>query len=73
MKQNTDAEIRQTNITVDLGGMPLHPVLILGRVRRTLREAGYAAEWIDRALDEAVSGDDEHMVDTLMAMVKLKM
>ena len=73
MKQNTNAELRQTNITVDLGGMILHPALILGRVRRTLREGGCDPEWVDKVLDEAASGGVEHMVDTLMAVADLRM
>jgi hypothetical protein len=73
MKQNTNAELRQTNITVDLGGMILHPALILGRVRRILRDAGCDQAWIDSVLDEAASGDAEHLVDTLMAVADLRM
>lgn len=73
MVQNTDAELKQTNITVDLSGMVLHPALILGRVRRTLRGAGCDPDWIDRVLEEAVSGDDEHLVDTLTAVADLRM
>ena len=75
MKQdtNTDVALPQTHIRIDLGGMPLHPMLILGRVRRALREGGCDPERVDKVLDEAASGGVEHMVDTLMAVADLRM
>lgn len=75
MKQdtNTDVELKQTNIAIDLNGTLMNPALILGRVRRTLREGGCDPEWVDKVLDEAASGGVEHMVDTLMAVADLRM
>lgn len=70
MEQNTSVELKQTKVQVSLEGTMNQPALIIGRVRRVLREAGYDQKWIYEVLNEAVSDDDEHFIDTLMAVVE---
>ena len=65
-------KIRQTGVIVELQRNEMHPWIIIGRVRRLLREAGYNQEWIDQVLDEAASADVEHLVDVLMKVVEFK-
>ncbi|MBR4220962.1 MAG: hypothetical protein IKR81_07395 [Victivallales bacterium] len=65
-------KIKQTGVVVELQQGEMHPWIIIGRVRRLLREAGYNQEWIDQVLDEAANGDAEYLVDVLMRVVEFK-
>jgi len=64
-------KIKQTGVVVKLQKGEMHPWIIIGRVRRLLREAGYDQNWIDEVLDEAANGDAEHLVDVLMKVVEI--
>ena len=64
-------KIKQTGVVVKLQQGEMHPWIIIGRVRRLLREAGYDQNWIDEVLDEAANGDAEHLVDVLMKVVEI--
>ena len=65
-------ELKQTGVLVELQRNEIHPWIIIGRVRRLLREAGHDQKWIDEVLDEASSADTEHLVDILMQVVEFK-
>lgn len=65
-------ELKQTGVLVEFQRNEMHPWIIIGRVRRLLREAGYDQKWIDEVLDEASNADTEHLVDILMQVVEFK-
>jgi len=65
-------ELKQTGVLVEFQRIEMHPWIIIGRVRRLLREAGHDEKWIDEVLDEASSADTEHLVDILMQVVDFK-
>ena len=68
----TMVELMQTGVTVEFRRDEMHTWLIIGRVRRMLREAGHDQKWIDEVLDEATSADTEHLVDVLIQVVEFK-
>ena len=65
-------KLKQTGVVVELQQSEMHPWIIIGRVRRLLREAGHDPKWIDEILDEAASNGVEHLVDVLMQVVEFK-
>ena len=65
-------KLKQTGVVVELQQSAMHPWIIIGRVRRLLREAGHDQKWIDEILDEAENNDVEHLVDTLTQVVEFK-
>lgn len=65
-------ELKQTGVKVEFRQNEIHPWIIIGRVRRLLREAGHNQEWIDAVLDEASKGDAGHLVDVLMKVVEIE-
>ncbi len=57
------------NVTVKLVGEDGNAFAILGKVKRALREAGASAEEIQQFMDEATSGDYNHLLQTAMEWV----
>jgi hypothetical protein len=53
-------------VKVDLVGEDGNALLILGRVTRAMKKAGYPKNVIDSFLKEAQSGDFDHLLQTVM-------
>ena len=51
---------------LELAGGDGNAFAILGRARRAAREAGWSREKIDAVLEEAMSGDYDHLLQTTM-------
>lgn len=65
-------ELKQTGVLAEFQRSEMHPWIVIGRVRRLLREAGHDQKWVDEVLDEASNADTEHLVDILMQVVEFK-
>jgi hypothetical protein len=63
-------EPRYSNVTVELVGRDGNAFAIIGRVRRALREAGVPEEEIRRFVEEAMAGDYDDMLRTVMRYVE---
>jgi hypothetical protein len=59
------------DITVELSGENGNAYVILGRVRRALRQADIPAADIESFSTEAMSGDYDHVLRTCMAWVNV--
>ena len=59
------------DITVDLTGEDGNAFVLIGRVRREMRRAGVAKDEIDAFSREAMSGDYDHVLQTIMATVNV--
>ena len=57
--------------TVQLSGQDGNAFAIIGRVRKALREAGLG-EQIEAFMDEATSGDYNHVLQTCMKYVNVQ-
>jgi hypothetical protein len=57
------------HVTVQLTGRDGNAFIILGRVSGALRKAGAPAEHIDLFMEEAMSGDYDHLLQTCMKWV----
>ncbi|MFA5299272.1 MAG: hypothetical protein WC389_13870 [Lutibacter sp.] len=60
------------NITVNLSDNNGNAFSIIGRVRKTLREAGATPEQIKEFQDDAMSGDYDHVLQTCMRWVEVE-
>lgn len=63
------AEPRYPDIEVQLTGIDVNAFVIIGTVRRRLREAGVSREEIQQFCDEAMSGDYDYLLRTCMRWV----
>lgn len=61
--------IRYPDVTVALVGQDGNAFAILSRVQRALRRAGAPQEDVDAFLEEAMSGDYDHLLQTVMRWV----
>lgn len=62
-------EPKYPHINVQMAGQDGNAFSILGRVRSALRRERVPAEEISRFCDEAMSGDYDHLLATVMAWV----
>jgi hypothetical protein len=60
------------DVTVQLSGNDGNAFAILGRVQAALRKAGASQEAIRDFLDEAKSGDYDHLLQTAMKWVNVE-
>ena len=61
--------IKHPEITVQLTGSDGNAFSILGRVQKALRKAGVPREEQDAFMKEAMSGDYDHLLATVMRWV----
>lgn len=66
---NTDPKYPE--ITVELVGRDGNAFAILGAVRREMRRGGVPKEEIDAYMEEAMSGDYDHLLQTTMRWVEV--
>lgn len=59
------------NITVPLAGEDGNAFMIVGRVRRALRDGGVTEPALSEFTTEAMSGDYDHVIQTVMATVNV--
>lgn len=62
---------RCPDVKVELSGQDGNAFLVLGRVRRALHNAGYERE-AEQFIQEATSGDYEHLLATCMEWVDVQ-
>jgi hypothetical protein len=65
------AQPKYPDVTVKLTGENGNAFVILGKVRRALREAGIAKEEIDACMREMQAGDYDHLLGTAMRWVEV--
>lgn len=70
--ESKKTELRQTGVTVRLVGEDGNAFHILGKVRRALRRNGESDEFIRAFMDEATSGDYNHLLATVMKVVEVE-
>lgn len=63
------SEIRYPEVNVPLVGQDGNAFMIIGAVTRALRQAGASSEEQDEFRNEAMSGDYNHLLQTVMAWV----
>ena len=59
------------HVTVELLGQDGNPFMILGRVGKALRSAGVPDSEITEFRNEAMSGDYDHVLQTVLATVEV--
>lgn len=64
--------VKHPEIVVTLVGEDGNAFAILGRVRKALRRGGVPAEEIDLFINEATSGDYDHLLRTAMSWVTVE-
>lgn len=64
-------ELRHPEIEVQLSGVNGNAFVILGIVKRALRDAGVPLAEQNLYLDEATSGDDDHLLRTTVQWVNV--
>lgn len=65
-------QIRYPEITVQLTGEDGNAMAIIARVSRALRTAGVDKDELDDFLDEAMSGDYDHLLAVCMNWVDVQ-
>jgi hypothetical protein len=60
-------DVRFPNAKVQLTGLDGNAFLVLGRVKAALKKAGASQEEITEFMDEATSGNYDHLLATCMA------
>lgn len=63
---------KHPEITVDLSGGDGNAMVLLGRVRRAMRKAGVHDIEIEEFTEEAMSGDYDHLIHTIMRTVNVE-
>lgn len=63
--------IKYPQITVQLSGEDGNAFSILGRVQKALRRGGVPQDEIKQYLDDAMSGDYDHLLQTTMRWVEV--
>lgn len=64
-------EVRHPEIEVELIGSDGNAFAVLGNVKAALKRGGVPQEEIDEFLAEAMSGDYDHLLQTVMAWVEV--
>jgi len=59
------------DISVELTGQDGNAFAVLGAVKKAMRRADVPHDEIQEFLDEAVSGDYDHLLQTVMATVEV--
>ena len=59
------------HVSVELSGEDGNAFMIIGRVMRELRKAGVPGAEITAFSDEAMSGDYDHVLQTVLATVEV--
>lgn len=59
------------NIEVQLTGQDGNAFFIIARVNKALKEAGVSKEEIDDFMEDAMSGDYDHVLQTVMKWVNV--
>ena len=65
-------EIRHPEITVKLVGNDGNAFAILGQVSKAMRKGGVLPEEVDKFMDDAMSGDYHHLLQTAMKWVNVE-
>lgn len=60
------SEVKYPNVEVELVGQDGNAFAILGAARKAAKRAGVSKEEIDAYLEEAMSGDYNHLLQTTM-------
>lgn len=63
--------VRFPNVFVQLSGEDGNAFAVLGKTRRALREGGATEAELDAFMEEAQSGDYDHLLRTVMRWVKV--
>lgn len=66
------AIIRYPEVTVQLTGQDGNAFFIIGRVTAALRKAGVTEEEREEFTEDAMSGDYDHVLQTVLAWVTVK-
>lgn len=61
-----------TDVTVKLIGEDGNAFNILGKVKNALKQAGYDKAFIDEYLEQATSGNYDHLLQTTMTYVNVE-
>lgn len=70
-KAANESAVKYPDITVNLVGGDGNAFSILGRVNRALVKHNIDSEAIDEFMDEAMSGDYDHLLRTVCAYVEV--
>jgi len=62
----------KTDVTVKLAGRDGNAFAIMGAVKKALRQAGQHRELIDMYIEEAASGDYDHLLQVTMDYVNVE-
>lgn len=68
----TDERCPRFNVPVQLSGEDGNAFAVIGRVHRVLREAGATPAEMKEFMDEALSGNYDHVLQTCMAWVDVQ-
>lgn len=60
------------NITVQLSGQDGNAFMMIGRVKRELRAGGVSPQEQDKFMAEAMAGDYDHVLQTIMRWVDVE-
>jgi len=63
--------VKYPDITVELEGQDGNGFMIVGRVKRALRQDGVESKTIEKFSAEATSGDYDHLLQTVMKWVEV--
>jgi len=69
MKSNPTTTPKYPHINISLVGEDGNAFAILGRTRRALRQGGVSNDAVNRFIKEAMSGDYNHLLCTVMDWV----
>ena len=72
MSYDSDMGVRFPDVTVTLIGEDGNAFSILGKVQKALRRGGASAEEVTEFVDEATSGDYDHVLQTVMSWVEVE-
>jgi len=67
----TTSEVRHPEITVELLGQDSNAFAVLGATRKALRRGGVSGEEQEEYIEEATSGDFDHLLQTTMKWVNV--
>lgn len=72
LEPDLEGRVRYPSITVELIGQDGNAFFIIGRVRQALRRAGVSKEEVDTFAEEAMSGDYDHVLQTVLTWVNVE-
>jgi hypothetical protein len=68
----TPTDVKYPQVQVRLVGTDGNAFLLVGKVRHAMRRAGIPQEEISAVVEEAMSGDYDHLLQTLMDTVDVQ-